>query len=624
MIKITPSSHLANHPITITTNDLFPLTLPKEIFLLIFSRLKDSDVIHLARASRHFYSILTYIPLWESRLRDHFPDSYANLKFPDESLSLYKRLRIADRNIKDEDYIEDKHFYTLCEHENIVKSLSRSGNLLISGSKDGIIKIYDIKKRQLLHTLKAHEGEITNILTCGDRIISGSFEDRTIKVWNINGECLKEFKRYQGQLNSLAVYGDYLICGQSKYGALRIWNLTNGQQNALIGSQSDIQCITVDGDLLFSGSSNGKIAVWDLKAGKELKTFSTGHLPDYLSSRDVLRGILLYNSKLISFSQTHTEILDLENGGQLRSLEIFNLNLVACDGKLFYQKLRSLEIWDIETESRIFMYPDGDFESSPDFVGINSLCCLFSNGQLIFSLGKKVVSLDFTHSSLPPNHPSFLIDLGIVTEKSCLEKLGCTPDFLSEIGICSSTDLQALRSISPAFNYLEIESEETASNNINQYEVSANNKKNVISSFLQTLLNTVQKKSNEAELYGRGRIWIGFQSKLTDILTNLNQECQIRQVCLKKFSPQFYKNIVAEMNGLIDEFRELDRKHQIDNEQIDNQIAALSAYIGQPDLLELWKRLRSQGINSLSTLLEQKKIDDFNPFSLMGHGILQT
>src|SRR6185503_14675748 len=58
--------------------------------------------------------------------------------------------------------------------------------------------------------------------------------------------------------------------------------------------------------------------------------------------------------------------------------------------------------------------------------------------------------------------PFFLIDLGIIDKKECSNKLNCTPDDLSEIGICSSADLKALGLFKNSFHfdYLKVIAEE--------------------------------------------------------------------------------------------------------------------------------------------------------------------
>jgi hypothetical protein len=292
-------------------------------------------------------------------------------------------------------------------------------------------------------------------------------------------------------------------------------------------------------------------------------------------------------------------------------------SLVAYDGKLFFSS-KWLYGLDLET-GELQMLTRSETNTSIDE---NILYCngqlLYCNGQLIFGTDKKVSILDFTDPSFLPL-PPFLVDLGIVTEKTCLQKLKCSSDFLSKIGICSSADVQALGVISTDFRYLEIIPEEAYDNYI-ELENAANKKKKIISSFLETLLKAVQKKLDEAAHRDTDNIWIAFQNKLKGIEAKHDEICTMRRTRWEKFSPESYKTIVAQMNGLIDEFKELDRKHQMNN-----QIVALSAYIDQPLIRQAWERLHRQGIHNLAALLEKKDhVDIFHLFHTGLNGMRGT
>ena len=69
-----------------------------------------------------------------------------------------------------------------------------SSDILISGSADNTLKMWNIKTGTLIRTFEGHEKYIlrsVDLLNDGQTFVSGSF-DKTMKMWNIQtGQCLK-------------------------------------------------------------------------------------------------------------------------------------------------------------------------------------------------------------------------------------------------------------------------------------------------------------------------------------------------------------------------------------------------------------------------------------------------
>lgn len=66
-------------------------------------------------------------------------------------------------------------------------SFHPSGDYLISSSKDGLTKIWDLKLGQILYTLHGHEGPVmcSGFSSCGDYFASGGV-DGIVMVWQSN------------------------------------------------------------------------------------------------------------------------------------------------------------------------------------------------------------------------------------------------------------------------------------------------------------------------------------------------------------------------------------------------------------------------------------------------------
>jgi len=92
---------------------------------------------------------------------------------------------------------------SLEEHEDEVLSVSLNGEStqVLSGSADKTLKLWDWESKACLRTYKGHEGEVSSCCFSPDGryILSSSF-DKTLKLWEVErGECLHTFEGHEEQ-----------------------------------------------------------------------------------------------------------------------------------------------------------------------------------------------------------------------------------------------------------------------------------------------------------------------------------------------------------------------------------------------------------------------------------------
>lgn len=127
-------------------------------------------------------------------------------------------------------------------HSALINSLDigPQGLLLVSGSDDKTIKLWNVKTGQLLHRFTGHQGEVGTVAISPDgrRLISGS-SDRTIMAWNMEQKSLCEtfyshagspYSHSQGGINTVAFSPDgKIISSGGGDRTIKIWNPRNGQ-----------------------------------------------------------------------------------------------------------------------------------------------------------------------------------------------------------------------------------------------------------------------------------------------------------------------------------------------------------------------------------------------------------
>jgi WD40 repeat protein len=110
-------------------------------------------------------------------------------------------------------------------------------------------------------------------------ILAGS-ADGTIKVWDMQGSTLFEFPTaHEGGLTSMVgnPKAQALYTG-GKDGSLKFWSqAARGDFEGTQGSAVTALAVSPDGKRVLSGGADGKVKVWDADTHKLLMTIDAGH-----------------------------------------------------------------------------------------------------------------------------------------------------------------------------------------------------------------------------------------------------------------------------------------------------------------------------------------------------------
>jgi len=163
-------------------------------------------------------------------------------------------------------------------HRNGVMCLQFSDNVLVTGSYDTTIKIWDIENGKEIRTLTGHTSGVRCLQFDDMRLCSGSL-DKTVKMWNWRtGECFRTLEPDMGGILSLNFSPKYLCCG-SMDGTIRVWNTCEKTTFSLRGHADFVNAVNVDSAsrTVFSGSDDCTVRLWDLDTRKCLRIFK-GHV----------------------------------------------------------------------------------------------------------------------------------------------------------------------------------------------------------------------------------------------------------------------------------------------------------------------------------------------------------
>lgn len=195
----------------------------------------------------------------------------------------------------------DHGVVNLIGHNGGIWALAVAYNLIITGSTDRSIGIWDAITGRLRHQLVGHTSTVRCVEVIHDvnLLVSGS-RDQTLRVWDWkSGLCLKVLQGHQGSVRCIAsIYSGFIVSG-SYDNSLKIWDVKHGNLiNTLTGhqsriytvctvhkSESSIKCYCFSNTtsshrsqahhlsdyLIYSGGQDSVVRVWDAHSGQCIK-----------------------------------------------------------------------------------------------------------------------------------------------------------------------------------------------------------------------------------------------------------------------------------------------------------------------------------------------------------------
>ncbi len=156
---------------------------------------------------------------------------------------------------------------------------SWDGKLILTGSDEGTVSLWDASTGKHLKTLKQHTSRISSLACCGskDMFVTGS-DDTTACVWK-EGELAQVLKGHTKGITAVACSSDGKAALTGSCDAtVRLWDTTTGKCRYIVklkGHTEAVMCVGFNstGEIFLTGSLNGTVVLWEVKTGRKLKAF---------------------------------------------------------------------------------------------------------------------------------------------------------------------------------------------------------------------------------------------------------------------------------------------------------------------------------------------------------------
>ncbi|KAF2464254.1 sulfur metabolite repression control protein-like protein SconB [Lindgomyces ingoldianus] len=163
-------------------------------------------------------------------------------------------------------------------HTNGVMCLQFDHHILMTGSYDATVKIWDLETGKEIRTLVGHTQGIRCLHFNEVKLITGSL-DNTIKIWNWRtGECVKTLRAHTRGVIGLHM-ADKLLASGSSDNTVIVHDFRTYQRFTLRGHTDWVNSVKIDlpSRTLFSASDDCTVKLWDLDTHTCIKTFE-GHV----------------------------------------------------------------------------------------------------------------------------------------------------------------------------------------------------------------------------------------------------------------------------------------------------------------------------------------------------------
>ncbi|KAG0754240.1 hypothetical protein G6F57_005465 [Rhizopus arrhizus] len=248
---------------------LFLHLFPYEVTYQILSYLDFETLIHLLTVSKSCYRLARSNEAWKRLCLNRFRIG-CDVQSVSDWQDVYQQHHVLNTR-----WTQGKvSRQNLRGHLDSVYCLQFHQDILVTGSRDQSIKLWDLKSKRCLKTLYGHDGSVLCLRYTDAILVSGS-SDRTVIVWDHHRPVQRLYGHTAGVLD--VCVDDRCIVSCSKDHTIRVWDRQSAQLVRTIRAhQGPVNAIGLVGDRLVSASGDTMIKMWDVRTGRCLREFA-GH-----------------------------------------------------------------------------------------------------------------------------------------------------------------------------------------------------------------------------------------------------------------------------------------------------------------------------------------------------------
>ncbi|KAK9718476.1 hypothetical protein K7432_005461 [Basidiobolus ranarum] len=247
----------------------FLSSLPQEIGVKILSTLDSRDLCSCREVSTGWCKLVSNGELWK-KLCLKLSHSEVPSTGKVDWVKLYQHLYCRERN-----WSRGTPMYTslLKGHRDRVYALKMKGDILVSGSYDRTVRVWNVTFGQCLNIFEANTVSCLDFIPELGILAAGSYT-RDCTVWDMNsGQLLHTLSGHVAAISCLSINQDYLVtAGHDRF--IIVWKWDTGEKvQTFCDHEQAIVGVHLKGNKILSSSKNGQLKVHDIDKRMCIYTF---------------------------------------------------------------------------------------------------------------------------------------------------------------------------------------------------------------------------------------------------------------------------------------------------------------------------------------------------------------
>ncbi|CAI4043603.1 hypothetical protein SKDZ_10G1030 [Saccharomyces kudriavzevii ZP591] len=134
---------------------------------------------------------------------------------------------------------------------------------LATGTKDGIVRLWDLRSGKVIRTLEGHTDAITSLKFDSACLVTGSY-DRTVRVWDLRTGLLSKFHAYNAPVLSLDFFQDNAAVVVSNATSIHIYDSNKDESWPCVekGDKVNVTAVKYKDNYMLEGRGNGDVHIW--------------------------------------------------------------------------------------------------------------------------------------------------------------------------------------------------------------------------------------------------------------------------------------------------------------------------------------------------------------------------